>query len=155
MLALLLLLQITADPPFSPAILNLQRVLAESVEGKALVAKFESARMEHEKTLSTKRGEIQTLIEKKATAATVERSQVELKRMTEDAEMQLTDLQRALRLDFFKKVEPLAIQIVSEEKLGILFTFPNPNIIWTGPTVDITGKLIQRLDATNKKAPPQ
>jgi outer membrane OmpH-like protein len=154
MLALFLLLQISAELAFPPAILNLQRVLAESVEGKAVVAKFEAARLEHEKALSSKRAEIQTLIEKKATAATVERSQVDLKRMTQDAEVQLTDLQRSLQVDFFKKVEPLAIQIVAEDKLGILFTFPNPNIVWAAPIVDITGKLIQRLDATNKK-PPQ
>jgi Skp family chaperone for outer membrane proteins len=153
MLALLLLLQISAELAFPPAILNLQRVIAESVEGKAIIAKFEAARIEHEKVLSAKRAEIQTLIEKKATAATVERSQVELQRMTEDAEVQLSDLQRALQVDFFKKVEPLAIQIAAEDKLGILFTFPNPNIIWTAPTVDITLKLIERLDAAKKKSP--
>ena len=42
MLALFLLLQISAELAFPPAILNLQRVLAESVEGKAVVAKFEA-----------------------------------------------------------------------------------------------------------------
>src|SRR5215207_556346 len=106
MLALLFLLQISAELAFPPAILDLQRVLSESAEWKTVVAKFEAARLEHEKALSSKRAAIQTLIEKKATAAIVDRSQVDLKRMTEDAEVQLTDLQRALRVDFFKKVEP-------------------------------------------------
>ena len=55
-------------------------------------------------------------------------------------------------MDFFKKVEPLVLQIVNEDKLGILFTFPNPNIVWAGPSVDITTKVIQRLDAAIKKS---
>jgi Skp family chaperone for outer membrane proteins len=152
MLTLLLALQLSTELGFPPAILNLPRVLSESVEGKAVIVKFEAARAEYEKTLSGKRAEIQGLIEKKATAATVERSQVELKRMTEDAEAQMTDLQRALQVDFFKKVEPLVLQIVNEDKLGILFTFPNPMIVWAGPPVDITTKVIQRLDAAIKKS---
>jgi Skp family chaperone for outer membrane proteins len=152
MLTLLLALQISAELAFPPAILNLPRVMSESVEGKAVIAKFEAVRGEREKTLSSKRAEIQGLIEKKAIAATVERSQVELQRMTEDAEAQLTDLQRALQVDFFKKVEPLVLQIVNEDKLGILFTFPNPNIVWAGPSVNITTKVIQRLDAAIKKS---
>jgi len=108
--------------------------------------------LEREKNLSSKRSEIQVLIEKKAAAATVERTQVELKRLTEDAEVQLTELERALQVDFFKKVEPLVIQIVNEDKLGILFTLPNPLIVWTGPSVDITTKVIQRLDAAIKNS---
>ena len=92
MLTLLLALQISAELAFPPAVVNLPRVMSESVEGKAVIAKFEAARGEHDKNLSSKRAEIQGLIKKKATAATVERSQVELKRMTEDADAQLTDL---------------------------------------------------------------
>ena len=49
-------------------------------------------------------------------------------------------------------MEPLVIQIVNEDKLGILFTLPNPLIVWTGPSVDITTKVIQRLDAAIKNS---
>jgi Skp family chaperone for outer membrane proteins len=73
--------------------------------------------------------------------------------MTEDADAQLTELQRALQVDFFKKVEPVANQVAAEDKLGLLFTFPNPNIIWTGPSVDITTKVVQRLNESLKKSP--
>jgi hypothetical protein len=73
--------------------------------------------------------------------------------MAEDADAQLNDLQRALQVDLFKKVEPVASQIAVEDKLGILFTFPNPNIVWTGPSVDITTKVIQRLNEALKKLP--
>ena len=152
MLALLLALQLSSELAFPPAVLNVARVMSESTEGKAAIAKFEAARLEREKNLSSKRSEIQVLIEKKAAAATVERTQVELKRLTEDAEVQLTELERALQVDFFKKVEPLVIQIVNEDKLGILFTLPNPLIVWTGPSVDITTKVIQRLDAAIKNS---
>ena len=71
--------------------------------------------------------------------------------MTEDANAQMTEMQRGLQIDFFKKVEPIASQIAVEHKLGILFTFPKPNIIWTGPSVDIPAKVIQRLNDALKK----
>ncbi len=54
-------------------------------------------------------------------------------------------------VNFFKKVEPVASQIAVEDKLGMLFTFTNPNIVWTGPSVDITTKVIQRLNEALKK----
>jgi Skp family chaperone for outer membrane proteins len=151
MLALLLALQLSADLTFPPAILNLQRLMAESVEGKAVIAKLEAARTEHLKTLEGKRAEVNGLIQKKAGEASVQRSQVELQRMTEDAEAQMTDLQRALQVDFFKTVEPVANQVAVEDKLGMVFTFPNPLIVWTGPSVDITTKVIQRLNEALKK----
>jgi Skp family chaperone for outer membrane proteins len=153
MLTLLLALQLSTEMAFPPAVLNLQRLMAESIEGKAVIAKLETARTEHLKTLESKRAEVNELIKKKAAAASIQRSQVELGRMTEDADAQLTDLQRALQVDFFKKVEPVASQIAVEDKLGILFTFPNPNIVWTGPSVDITTKVIQRLNEALKKLP--
>jgi Skp family chaperone for outer membrane proteins len=151
MLTLLLALQLSTEMAFPPAILNLQRLMAESIEGKAVIAKLEAARTEHLKNLEGKRAEINQLIEKKAAAASIERSQVELGRMTEDANAQMTEMQRALQVDFFKKVEPIASQIAVEDKLGMLFTFPNPNIVWTGPSVDITAKVIQRLNDALKK----
>ena len=94
---------------------------------------------------------MQALIQKKAAAATIEKSQTELQRMAEDAEAELNGLQRSLELDFFGKVQPVVMQILNEDKLGMLFTFPNPIILWTAPLVDITAKVIQRLDAAAKK----
>ena len=151
MLTLLLALQLSTAMASPPAILDLQRLMAESIEGKAVIAKLETARTEHLKTLEGKRAEINQLIQKKAATTSVERSRVELERMTEDASVQMTELQRALQVDFFKKVEPVASQIAVEDKLGLLFTFPNPNIVWTGPSVDITTKVIQRLNDALKK----
>ena len=151
MLTLLLALQLSTDLASPPAILDLQRLMAESIEGKAVMAKLENARTEHMKTLEGKRAEINQLLQKKAAATSVERSRVELERMTEDASAQMNELQRALQVDFFKKVEPVASQIAVEDKLGLLFTFPNPNIVWTGPSVDITTKVIQRLNNALKK----
>jgi len=152
---LLLALQLSTDVAFPAAILNLQRLMTESMEGKAVIAKLEAARTEHLKTLEGKRAEVKGLIQKKAAEASIQRSQVELERMAQDADAQLTELQRALQVDFFKKVEPLASQIAVEDKLGMLFTFPNPLIVWTGPSVDITAKVIQRLNEALKKLPQQ
>jgi Skp family chaperone for outer membrane proteins len=68
--------------------------------------------------------------------------------MTEDAEAEMNRLQRTLELDFFSKIQPVVKQILNEERLVMILTFPNPIIVWAAPAVDITPKVIQRLDAT-------
>jgi Skp family chaperone for outer membrane proteins len=150
MLALLLTLQLSTGPSAQAqaAILNMPRLVAETVEGKAASAKLEALRADRQKTLSAKEGEVRALIQKKAAPATIERSQVELRRMTEDAEAEMNRLQRTLELDFFSKIQPVVKQILNEERLVMILTFPNPIIVWAAPAVDITPKVIQRLDAT-------
>ena len=61
MLTLLLALQLATEMTFPPAILNVQRLMAESIEGKAVIAKLEAARTEHLKTLEGKRAEVNQL----------------------------------------------------------------------------------------------
>ena len=79
--------------------------------------------------------EVNGLIQKKLPRRPIQRSQVELERMTEDADAQLTELQRSLTGRFLQEGRAVANQVAAEDKLGLLFTFPNPNIIWTGPLV--------------------
>lgn len=153
MVALLLTLQLATTPVAPPAILNMPRLLAESVEGKAASAKLEAFRREKEKALTVKRGDVDVLIQKKASAGTIERSRIELQRLAEDSEAELTEMQRSLELDFFGKVQPVVMQILSEDRLGLLFTFPNPIIVWASESVDITPKVIQRLNAAAQKKP--
>ena len=147
MLTLLLTLQLSTGPADQAAILNVPRLVVETVDGKEASARLEALRNERQKTLAAKEGEIRALIQKKAAPAAIERSQVELRRMSEDAEAELNGLQRSLELDFFSKIRPVVMEVLNEEHLGMLFTFPNPIIVWAAPAVDITPKVIQRLDA--------
>jgi Skp family chaperone for outer membrane proteins len=147
MLTLLLTLQLSTGQAAQAAVLNIPRLIAETADGKAASAKLNALRAERQKTLAAKQGEISALIQKKAAPATIERSQVELRRMTEDAEAEMNGLQRSLELDFFSRIQPVVRQILNEEHLVMIFTFPNPIIVWAAPAVDITPKVIQRLEA--------
>ena len=147
MLTLLLTLQLSTGQAAQAAILNVPRLVAETADGKAASARLAALRAERQKTLAAKEGEVRALIQKKAAPAAIERLQVELRRMTEDAEAELSGLQRSLELDFFSKIQPVVRQILNEEHLVMILTFPNPIIVWAAPAVDITPKVIQRLDA--------
>ena len=66
MLNLLLALQLSTEMAFPPAIVNLQRLISESIEGKAVIAKLEAARTEHLKNLEGNRAEINQLVQKES-----------------------------------------------------------------------------------------
>ena len=55
MLTLLLILQLTTTVVAPPAVLNMPRLVAETVDGKAASAKLEALRNERRKTLDDKR----------------------------------------------------------------------------------------------------
>ena len=55
-----------------------------------------------------------------------------------------------MQLEFDKKLRPVLNTIVEEEHIGILFEYPQQLIVWAAPAVDITAKVIERLDAAAK-----
>jgi Skp family chaperone for outer membrane proteins len=88
---------------------------------------------------------------KNATPADTERAQIELRRMTEDAEASMSAVGQTLQEEFIKKVQPLLKQILEEDHLLLIFEIPNPLFAWVHPSADITSKVIQRLDAAAKR----
>jgi Skp family chaperone for outer membrane proteins len=151
LLPFLLAAQVSAAPqPASPiAVLNMQRVLAESADGKAATTKLDALRNEKKKLLADKQAAIQAM--KNATPADTERAQIELRRMTEDAEASMSAVGQTLQEEFIKKVKPLLKQILEEDHLLLIFEIPNPLFAWVHPSADITSKVIQRLDAAAKR----
>jgi hypothetical protein len=54
---------------------------------------------------------------------------------------------RQIQAEFEKKLRPVLSKIAEEDHIGILFEYPKQVIIWFAPAVDITAKVIARLDA--------
>ena len=157
MLPLLLLLQATplaliqanpiAPPSDAIAIVNMQRVIAESAIGKGATAKVNALRAEREKTLADRQAAIDTSVKQGAAAIDIQRMRLDLQRMTEDANTEITDLTRSVEDDFAKRLRPVLQQILEDDRLGVIIEVPNPVVVWAHPSVDVTSKVIQRLDS--------
>jgi Skp family chaperone for outer membrane proteins len=145
LLALSLQLSPLSDSP--PAIVNVPRLIRESALGKAATAQLRTVQTEKEKAIAEKQAEVEQLRRSSASAARVQRAQVELQRLAQDAEAELGALNQQLQKEFDKKLRPIIAKIADEEHIGIIFEYPQQLILWSSPSIDVTAKVIARLDA--------
>lgn len=151
LLALSLQLPLQSDSP--AAVLNVQRLIAESALGKAVTAQLQTVQTQKQKAIADKQAEVQQLNRSSALPARVQRAQVELQRLTEDAEAELSALNRQLQDEFDKKLRPVVAKLAEDEHIGIIFEYPHQLIVWVSPSIDVTAKVIARLDAETKEKP--
>jgi Skp family chaperone for outer membrane proteins len=150
-LLLALSLQLPASPDLPAAIVNVPRLVAESAAGKAATAQLRAFQAEKRKVLADKQSALETLAASKAVTVQIEKARLELQRLTQDAEAELVALDRQLRDDFSKKLRPVVAKIVADDHLGIIFEYPGAMVAWAAPSVDITTKVIERLDSEAKE----
>ena len=146
-LLLALSLQLSPLPDSPPAIVNVPRLVQESALGKAATAQLRTVQTEKQKAIAEKQAEVQQLSRSSAPPARVQRAQVELQRLTQDAEAELAALDRQLQKEFDKKLRPIIAKIAEEEHIGIIFEYPQQLLLWSSPSIDVTAKVIARLDA--------
>lgn len=147
--ALSLQLPPLADSP--AAVVNIQRLVEESTVGKAFATQLRAFQTEKQKAIADKQAEVQQLNRSSALPARVERAQVELERLTQDAEAELAALNQQLQDEFARKLRPVVAQIAEEDHIGIVFQYPQQVIVWASPSIDVTAKVIARLDAAEVK----
>ena len=157
--------------PFPPgtkyAFLNIQRIAAESAEGKALAGRVQTLNQQKVTELNEKNKQLQTAQQKLEQGASVlspiaagqlqkdiERMQVDIQRFTEDAQQEVNTLQTQLQEEFQAKLSPVVQQVATEKGLHLLFSAADAGIVWADLSLDITGEIIQRFDAAAKTAAP-
>ncbi|SRR5712691_5691422 len=149
LLALSLQLPSIPEPPM--VVVNMPRLIAESVAGKAATAQLRAFQAEKQKVISERMAELDKLNQTKALRAQIERAELELQRLGQDAETELAALNRQVQEEFEKKLRPVVAQIAEEDHIGVIFHYPQVLITWVAPSVDITAKVIERLDAALKE----
>jgi len=150
-LILALTLQLAAPPAMPAAIVNVSRLIAESIDGKTATARLQALQTEKQKAIAERQAALKRLNDSRALPAQVARAQVELQRFTEDAQVDVAALDRQVRSEFEKKLRPVLNKIVEEERIGILFEYPQQLIVWAAPAVDITARVLERLDAAARE----
>lgn len=142
------------------AYFDAQRVATESTAGRTAFAELEtfqttfSARLEERnQTLAAERRRLET--EASLLSATarldleqrIQRTQLDLERMVEDAQAQFVGLQRQLDAGFQATLMPVVAEIVDETGVHFLFERMSTPIVWIDPAYDLTERIIERLDA--------
>jgi Skp family chaperone for outer membrane proteins len=146
--------------PLRMAFLDLQRVAAESAEGKVASGKVQELTKKKTGELAEKTKALQANQEKLKQGASVlndaaraqtqreiDRLTVEIDRFQEDANAEVQQLQQELQGDFQEKLRPVVDALVKELAIGLLFSAGDAGAIYVDPSLDITGEVIKRFDS--------
>jgi len=167
-----------AEPAFPAgskyAFVNIQRIAAESAQGKVLSARVQALNNQKVTELDAKNKALQASQQKLDSGGSVlsdaaraqlakdiDRQQTEIQRFTDDAQKDVTELQNELQAEFQQKLGPVIQQIAQEKKLEILFSALDAGIIWADAGLDLTSEVIRRFDvaapvaAAPAAAPPR
>jgi outer membrane protein len=153
-------------PALRMAFVDLQRVAAESTEGKAANAKVQQLTQTKATDISTKTKQLDAANVKiqqggavlnDATRATlqkeVDRLTVEIDRLQQDAQAEVQEFQQQQLADFQDKLKPVVEGLVKELGVGLLFSMGDAGAIFVDPSLDITLEVIKRFDAASSAKP--
>jgi outer membrane protein len=158
-----------SPPPLRMAFVDLQRVAAESTEGKAANAKVTALTQTKAGDIAAKQKQLEADQQKlqqggavlnDATRAgvqkEVDRLTVEIDRAQQDAQAAVQELQQQQLAEFQDKLRPVVEALVKELGVGLLFSAGDAGAIFIDPSLDITAEVIKRFDAAsaNKSTTP-
>jgi len=149
------------------AFINIQRIAAESAEGKALAAKVQALNQKKVQELNERNKQLQAAQQKLETGGSVlnpialgqlqkeiERMQVDIQRFTEDAQQEVQQLQQELQEEFQRRLSPILDKVSTEKQLHMVFSAADAGLVWADLSLDITADVIREFDAPTKSAAP-
>lgn len=149
------------------AFVVLQRVVAESADGKQASAKVQALQQKKVAELNERQKGLQGLQEKLdksgavmsesargELAKQVERTQLDLQRATQDAQAEVQELQQQLQDEFQRRIAPIIEEVGKERGLHYIFNGPDSGLVWADAALDITTDVVKRFDASLKPAAP-
>src|SRR4029450_555893 len=158
-------------PPQAPlrmAFLDLQRIAAESAEGKVASGKVQALTQKKSAELQDKTKQLQgnqqklqqggAVLNDAARAQTqreIDRLTVEIDRFQEDANAEVQEMQQALQAEFQEKLRPVVDSVVKELAIGLLFSAGDAGAIYVDTSLHITGEVIKRFDSGKYAAAPK
>jgi len=148
------------------AYLDIQRVAAESAEGKVSTARVQALNQKKvaelndlNKKLLADQQKLQSqgaMLNEGARAElerAIDRQQKELQRSQQDAQEEVQQLQTDLQNTFQGKLYPIIQQVVAEKGIEVLFSQRDSGIVFANPALDLTADVIKRFDAAQAAAP--
>jgi outer membrane protein len=152
------------------AVVDMERAIVQSAEGKKAEAGFTTKFEELRKSIDGKQKELESAQTKLRTQErllddtvkgdlnrTVTRLQTEIARQQEDAQKELDDLRNELMRPIAQVAETVLKNYAAEAGFTLIIDSSNPNgsIVFVNDDVDITNEMIKRIDAEMAKNPPK
>jgi outer membrane protein len=147
------------------ALINIQRLAAESAIGKAANLKVQALQQQRLNELNARNTLLQGLQAKLEAGANVlslnaaadlqkqiERASVDIQRFTEDAQQEVTNLTTQLQAEFEQALTPVITAVAKERELHFIFSMADAGIVWWDPSLDISGEVIARFNASQPAA---
>jgi outer membrane protein len=141
------------------AYVNVQRIANESAEGKASTAKINALSQKKSTEINEKNKALQAAQQKLQSGGSllndaargqlekdIEKMNLDLQRMQQDAQAEVNELQTELQQEFQKKLLPIIQQVVAEKGVQILFSVQDSGILWADTGLDLSAEVIKRLD---------
>lgn len=142
------------------AVIDVQRIIAESASARAALAKLQDYGKEQEAKLSAKKNEIDQLkkrVDEGANALAEDRlnelkrelsaKTIELQRAGDDAQREFNDRQAEALREIERRVMPVIQQVGQEGGYSMIFRKFDSGLVYAAEGLDITAVVIQRLDA--------
>jgi outer membrane protein len=149
------------------AFVVLQRVVAESAEGKQASARVQALQQKKVGELNERQKQAQGLQEKLDKSGAVmseaaradltkqvERANVDLQRATQDAQAEVQELQQQLQEEFQRRIAPIIEAVGKEKGLHYIFNGPDSGLVWADASLDITADVVKKFDQAKPAAPP-
>jgi outer membrane protein len=143
------------------AVVNIQRVAAESVEGKASTAKVQALHQQKTQQLNDMNKKLQaeqqklqqgSLVMNESARAQLERDidrqQKEIQRFSQDAQEEVQNLQQDLQEAFHRRLMPILQKMAQERGLQMLLSLQDAGVVWWDTGLDITADVVKQFDAT-------
>ena len=150
-------------------VVDFERAVVESVEGKKSSEKFNAQLQAKQTDIEKKKKELDDQQKKLQNGARtlsdpakadiqrdIDRRTTELKRINEDAQKELQTMRDELLRPIAERATAILNAIAAEQSYTMVIDVSNPenNVVWFNPKSDITPDLIRRIDAQTPKTEP-
>jgi len=142
------------------AYVSAQRILSESTEAKADVARLQAAQLEKANELRTKQQALEATRQRLAQSDSSTRSQLQqdeaqqrtdLERSTAQAQADLQARQRQFQSDLQARLRPILADLATAQNIQVVLN-ADTAVLWSAPGMDLSSAVIERLNAA--AAPP-
>lgn len=141
------------------AVVDPQKILRFSKEGKKILSELEAYKSRKEAEIQRRSKEVKKLEDKIATQRLtlsqealnklmeeLDRKKTALKRYVEDAQKELTKLQQEKFMAFQRTARRVVEKVAKTKGIDIVFDRMQSGIVYNNPAIDITNDVIKELD---------
>jgi len=149
------------------AYVNMQRVAAESSDGKAAAEKLKAFQDQKGRELQDRQKTLQAAQQKLESggsvlsegaraqlAADIEKQQRDLQRLSEDAQQDVQTLAQQVEEQFTRTVLPVVGKVAQDKQVHFVFNAAQSGLIWAEQGMDLTSEVIAALNTGGARPAP-